>query len=240
MVVKADTKKNRLFLKFSGTVSKKELDRIYTDIRFTVADLLPGFSVINDLSECTLCHLSGIATYKKISNYLIKNGAKNVVRIINKDSLVLKQFLQFAARFAEYIPVYVSTLDEAEALLDNSDESNGLSFHFAGRPVVKYFSNTAKGEGHVLNISTSGCKIASTTFSPELNQQIDMAISLNAYQSTQKTFNIKACVIRTDKDGFAVEYSNLGEERKEELWQDLLLEFDHDTEAFPPDVGMQK
>ena len=237
MVVKANIKKNRLFLKFSGTVSKKELDKIYTDIRFAVADLLPGFSVINDLSECTLCHLSGIASYKKISNYLIKSGAKNVVRIINKDSLVLKQFLQFAARFAEYIPVYVSTLEEAEALLDNSDERNSLSFHFAGRPSVKYFSDTAEGEGQVLNISTNGCKIISTTFPPVIDQEIDITISFNVYQSAQKTFNAKACVVRTDNDGFAVEYSNLSEEIKMELWQDLLLEFEHDTQAFPSDVG---
>lgn len=237
MVVKANIKKNRLFLKSSGSVSKKELDKIYTDIRFAVADLLPGFSVINDLSECTLCHISGIATYKKISNYLIQNGAKNVVRIINKESLVLKQFLQLAARFAEYIPVYVSTLEEAEALLDNSDERNSLSFHFAGQPSVKYFSNTATGEGHVLNISTSGCKIISTTLPPVIDQEVDITVSFNVYQTAQKTFNAKACVVRTDNNGFAVEYSNLSEGRKNELWQDLLLEFEYDAQAFPSDVG---
>jgi len=240
MIVKVDTKKNRLFLKFSGSVSKKELDKIYTDVRFAVADLLPGFSVINDLSECTLCHISGIATYKKISNYLIKNGVRDVVRIINKDSLVLKQFLQFAARFAEYIPIYVSTIEEAEEQLDKASERNRLSFHFAGQPSVKYFSNTARGEGHILNISTSGCKIASTTFPPAIDTEIDIAISLNAYETAQKTFNTKASVVRIDNDGFAVEYSNFSEDRKKELWQDLLLEFEHDTHAFPSDVGKLK
>ena len=88
MIVKVDTKKNRLFLKFAGSVSKKELDKVYTDVRFAVADMLPGFSVVNDLTECDLCHLSAVATYKKISNYLVRNGVKDVVRIINKGSVV--------------------------------------------------------------------------------------------------------------------------------------------------------
>jgi hypothetical protein len=240
MIVKVDIKKNRLFLKFSGSVSKKELDKIYTDVRFAVADLLPGFSVINDLSECTLCHISGIATYKKISNYLIKNGVRDVIRIINKDSLVLKQFLQFAARFAEYIPVYVSTIEEAEAQLDKADERNRLSFHFAGQPSVKYFSDTARGEGHILNISTRGCKITSTTFPPAIDKEIDIAIAFNVYETSPKTFNTKACVVRIDNDGFAVEYSNFSEDRKKELWQDLLLEFEHDSQAFPSDVSKLK
>jgi hypothetical protein len=237
MKVKVDTKKNRLFLKFSGSVSKKELDKIYTDVRFAVADLLPGFSVINDLSECTLCHISGVATYRKISNYLIKNGVRDVVRIINKDSLVLRQFLQFAARFAEYIPVYVSTIEEAEEQLDKSDERNSLSFHFAGRPSIKYFSNIASGEGRILNISTVGCKIASTTFPPAIDEEIDISISFNACENAQKTLNTKAYVVRIDNDGFAVKYSNFSEDAKKELWQNLLLEFEHDSQAFPSDVG---
>jgi hypothetical protein len=44
-------------------------------------------------------------------------------------------------------------------------------------------------------------------------------------------------VVRIDNDGFAVKYSNLSEDAKNELWQDLLLEFEHDSQAFPSDVG---
>ena len=236
MIVKVDTKKNRLFLKFSGSVSKKELDQVYTDVRFAVADLLPGFSVINDLTECNLCHINGVATYKKISNYLIRNGVKDVVRIINKESVVLRQFLNFAARFAEYIPIYVSTLEEAEEQLDKTDRRNRLRFHFAGQLHVEYFSNSARGEGHIIDISTTGCKIASPSFPPVADAVIDIAISFNASETTQKTFSSKACVVRTDDSGFAVEYKDISEEKKEELWQDLLQEFEHDLEAFPPKI----
>ncbi len=229
MIAKVDIKNNRLYLKFSGSVSRKELDKLYTDVRFAVADLLPGFSVINDLTECTLCHISAVATYRKISKYLINNGVRDVVRIINNNSLVLKQFLQLASRFAEYIPVYVSTIEEAEEELNKIDKRYRLSFHFAGPPAVNYFSRNARGEGHVLNISASGCKISSTTFPPAIDQVIDIGITFNSNEIAVKTFSTKACIMRIDNDGFAVEYRDLGEKRKEELWQDLLLEFKHDS-----------
>ena len=238
MIVKVDTKKNRLFLKFSGSVSKKELDKFYTDIRFSVADLLPGFSVVNDVSECTLCHIGAIATYKKISNYLVRNGVKDVVRIINKESVVLRQFLNFASRFAEYIPIYVSTLEEAEEQLDKGDRRGRLRFHFAGHLQAEYFSNTARGEGYIIDISTTGCKIASPTFPPAVNAIIDILISFNAPETTQKTFKAKACVVRTDSSGFAVEYQDVSDETKESLWQGLLQEFEHDLKAFPAEIAL--
>jgi hypothetical protein len=240
MIVKVDTKKNRLFLKFSGSVSKKELDKVYTDVRFAVADLLPGFSVINDLTECNLCHINAVATYKKISNYLVRNGVKDVVRIINKESVVLRQFLNFAARFAEYIPIYVSTLEEAEEQLDKTDRRNRLRFHFAGRLHVEYFSNSARGEGYIIDISTIGCKIASPTFPPAVDAIIDIVISFNALETSQKTFNSKASVVRTDDGGFAVEYKDIINEKKDELWQVLLQEFEYDLEVFPAEIVQQK
>jgi hypothetical protein len=236
MIVKVDTKNNRLYLKFSGSVAKNELDKVYTDIRFAVADLLPGFSVIDDLTECTLCHISAVATYKKISNYLIRNGVKDVVRIINKESVVLRQFLNFASRFAEYIPIYVSTLEEAEEQLDKTGRRKRLRFHFAGRLQAEYFSNTARGEGYIIDISTTGCKIASPTFPPGVDAIIDIVISFNASETVQKTFSTKALVVRTDDGGFAVEFKDISEEKIEELWQDLLREFEHDLEAFPTEI----
>jgi hypothetical protein len=55
-------------------------------------------------------------------------------------------------------------------------------------------------------------------------------------ETAQKTFNAKASVVRSDHGGFAVEYKDIGEEKKEELWQDLLQEFEHDLKAFPAEI----
>jgi hypothetical protein len=63
--VTVDLKKNRLYITIAGRLNKKDLDGLYTDIRFGVADLQPGFTVINDLTKCTLAALSGLPTFKK-------------------------------------------------------------------------------------------------------------------------------------------------------------------------------
>ena len=48
--VKTDIKKNRIYITLPSTIVKKDLEKIYSDIRFGVADLKPGFDVITDLT----------------------------------------------------------------------------------------------------------------------------------------------------------------------------------------------
>jgi hypothetical protein len=232
MKVKVDTVKNRLYLKISGDVSKKALDNLYTDVRFAVADLQPGFSVINDLTECNLCHITGVAVYKKITQYLVSNGVREVVRIINKDSLVLKQFLNFASRFSEYIPIYVNTIQEAEEKLDKSDRRNRLRFRLANLPPVEYVAAGVHYEGHILDISTGGCKIGSDTLIPALQEEIELILSFNGLEMPQENITIKACVVKRDSGEFIVEYTNLGNEEESLLWQCLQNQFEHDSQAY--------
>ena len=52
-----DIKRNGLYITLSCDPSKKVLDKVYTDVRFCVADLKSGFDVVTDLSQCTLGHL---------------------------------------------------------------------------------------------------------------------------------------------------------------------------------------
>lgn len=116
--VRADLKKNRLYITIAGRLNKKDLDGLYIDIRFCVADLQPGFAVINDLSECTLAALSGLPVFKKITDHLISHEVGQVIRIVDKRRIVFKQILNASARMSGYTPVYVTSLEEAEELLD--------------------------------------------------------------------------------------------------------------------------
>jgi hypothetical protein len=238
MIVKINKRKNRLYMKISGNVSKRALDSLYTDVRFAVADLQPGFGVVNDLTECTLCHITGVATYKKITNYLVQNGVRDVVRIINKDSVVLRQFLNFASRFAEYIPLYVSTPEEAEEQLDRADKRSRLRFHFANLPPVEYVTNGTKGEGRIFDISTSGSKISSATILPAADEEIELVIAFNAGETDKKTFSLKASVVSGDTDEFTVEHKDVSEEEEERLWQYLMSQYEHETQQCP--VGVMK
>ena len=44
--VKADIIENRLYFKFSGKAEKDDLDKLYTDVRFLVADLKNNHAVV--------------------------------------------------------------------------------------------------------------------------------------------------------------------------------------------------
>ena len=74
--VKVDIKKNRLYCAWEGNVSKSELDACFTEVRFCVADLQPGFSTIFDLTSCRIVYLDVLSTYKKIVQYLMESTSR--------------------------------------------------------------------------------------------------------------------------------------------------------------------
>ncbi len=228
MKVKADIEKNRLYLNISGNISKAELNRLYTDVRFCVADLQPGFGVISDLSECSLAHLSGVSVYKKIMNYVIINGVGEVVRVINGDSLLFKQVMNLSSIICGYIPIYVSTLEEAEERLNDSNRRNGLRFHYKNLQPIEYVVNGTKGKGCILNISTSGCLVGSPTISPLIDEEILMVIQFDIQDTFQNEFTIKGRVLRKEGDRFGIKYEDFDDARRKQLWDCLLRQFEYE------------
>ena len=123
--VRADIKKNRLYITLSGTIPKKEVESIYTDIRFCVADLKPGFHVITDLTEARIGHLVAIPTFIKIMEYLSASQVGRIVRVVGKAKTLLQQMSRITATVKGYKPSYVSTLDEAEVMVSSFEEASG-------------------------------------------------------------------------------------------------------------------
>lgn len=116
--VSANIKKQRLHITLQGVISSKEAERIYTDIRFCVSDLEPGFTVITDLSQGRIGHLSAISTYRKIMNFLQEKQAGQIIRITGQARIIYLQMLKLSDKVQNYEPIYVSTHEEAETLLD--------------------------------------------------------------------------------------------------------------------------
>ena len=116
----ANIAKNRLYITIAGSVSKDDLDRLYTDVRFCVADLRPGFDVVNDLLDCPLAALNGIPTFKKIANYLAHNKVGRVVRVIRERNIVFKQIVRVSAGMDGYKAIYVNSLEEADTELEKT------------------------------------------------------------------------------------------------------------------------
>lgn len=118
--VSASIKKNRLYITLQGVIHTKEAERLYTDIRFCVSDLEPGFAVITDLTQCRIGHLSAIGIYSKIINFLQEKQVGQIVRIIGDAKIIYLQMMKLTDKFQNYEPKYFPTLGEAEVFLDES------------------------------------------------------------------------------------------------------------------------
>lgn len=124
--ISANIKRNRLDITLRGAISKKEAERIYTDIRFCISDLKPGFAVITDLTGAHLGHLSAIGTFQKITKFLVEKQVGPVIRIVGKANIIFRQIARLSSE-TSYQPQYTKTREEAELLLANLTEKRSAA-----------------------------------------------------------------------------------------------------------------
>ena len=221
--VVANIAKNRLHISVAGNLSRGNLDKLYTEIRFCVADLRPGFGVITDLSDCTIAALSGIPTFRKITSYLITNKVGGVVRVIDEKKVVLKQLINFTARIQGYKADHYYSLAEAEAALSKAQGRDGLRFELHEQS-VKFSIGNLEGNGCVYDLSTSGCAIITTDQLPAVLDKIFLSIEFNKHEKLMGLFEFKAEVIWVGKESFGVKFESIDCEQKEQLWERLIYE----------------
>lgn len=210
--VTVDIKRNLLYVTLTKNPDQKVLNKIYTDVRFGVADLKPGFGVITDLSQCTIGHLNGIPILKKITTFLISNQVGQVVRVLGKKKLIFKQILRYTDLFQGYTVAYVNTREEAENKFLNSPRRNALRFYLHEQQ-IGYRINRQKGTAKIIDISVSGCAVQDATLPLTFGAEISLTIDLFLNQNTPKTFTLSSKVIRAQDNSFAVQF--LDDERKD-------------------------
>ncbi len=220
---KADTNLNRLYIKLAKRLTKKDLDNLYTDIRFCVADLQPGFNVITDLSECSIAALNGVSTFRKISNFLIENRVGIVVRVMNDDSILFRQFINLTSRMQGYKPINVSTLEDAESKIIELSKRSAPRFCLYQQQ-IEYHGAGGQGSGIIVDISTSGCAVTPDAESPKVGEEISISISFKNHEELLAEFTTVAKVVKADSNFFAVQYVSLAAEQKEQLWNRLVHE----------------
>jgi len=221
--VKADIKRNRLYITLPSTANKLELEKIYTEVRFCVADLKPNFDVVTDLSQCTIGHLNGLSVLRKIMDYLVVKEMGRVVRIVEGMSITFKQLLGIASKFQCYKPIYVSSLEEAEKELAQPIKPRGLRFQIHHRQ-IEYSIDQEKGTGNLVDISISGCAVQEATLALSTDTEISMTIPLYHEQGTLSPFTLTATVAREQGDQFAVQFLDLDENREAQLYKCLVNE----------------
>lgn len=221
--VVADIKRNRLSITLASTVSKKELEKIYTDVRFCVADLTSGFDVITDLSQCRIGHLNSLSTLRKIMDYLVVHQPGEIIRIVGRSSLVFKQLLRFATRIQGYKPIYVTSVEEAEEKLRQAIKRNGLRFQMH-RQRVRYTAGQEEGQGDLVDISVSGCAVREITLPVSGDMELSITIPFAGEHETPAAFSLTAKVVRVDDELFAVQFLDLDNDQKAHLYKCLAQE----------------
>jgi hypothetical protein len=221
--VKADIKKNRLYITLPAAANKAELEKIYTDVRFCVADLKPGFDVITDLSQCTIGHLNGISTLRKIMDYLVIKEVGRVVRIAGDMSIILKQLFGIASRFQCYKAIIVTTPEEAEKELLQPVKPKSLSFQIHQRQ-IEYLIHQERGTGYLVDISISGCAVREASIALSADTEISMSIPLYQEKDRLSSFTTTAKVVWGEGDRFALQFLDLDDKQETQLYKCLVNE----------------
>jgi len=224
--VRTDIKKNRLYITLPTCINTKELEKIYSDVRFGVADLKPGFDVVTNLNHCSIGHLSAIPTLRKITAYLVANKVGRVVRIVGNMSVILKQLIALSSKFHCYKPVYVLTEEEAEEELRYPIKPDGIRFQLHNRQ-LDYQINGEQYKGDIIDISTSGCAVQGQSDHLQPGIEIPVTFHLGSPDGSLSAFAFQARVVRVHSDIFAAQFIDLNEVQTDQLYESLAYELNN-------------
>jgi len=219
----ANIQKNRLYITVKGTLNANDMSKLYTDIRFGVADLKPGFDVVNDMSECSVGSLSGIPILKKIMHYLITNKAGRVVRIIDESKVIFQQLLNLMGKLQGYTAIQASSMEEAERVLSEFGVRDGMRVNLHNQ-TIKYLIGDKEGHGQIVDFSMSGCAFRGANITPLLGEILTFSIPFEKHEDLLRVFEGEARIVRAEDDDFAIKFEGLTTDSKERLWKRLVHE----------------
>lgn len=204
--IRVDIPKNRLYCIFAEKITGVEVVDVFAEIQHSVARLKPNFDVVADLSHCHLLELAAIPMLRKIMHYFVDHDVREVVRVVDRQSTVYRQFVNLSARIHSYKPIYVSSPAEAEALLDQAAGRNSLRFNLPNTWIA-IEADTGAFTGKAIDVSFNGCAITSERQLP-LGTLVQLKLPMTDAKAVTRAFEISAQVARTFADGFAVTFLN--------------------------------
>jgi hypothetical protein len=116
--IRADTTKNRLYVKFIGFFDYKEMKAATDKTIEEAKKLKPGFDVINDVSDFKPAAQDMLKEIERAQSFLKKAGVRHGVRVEGKAKLSNIQFSRIG-KAVDYVAEIVETMEEAEKLLDS-------------------------------------------------------------------------------------------------------------------------
>lgn len=220
--IETNFKENCITLTFSSVVKKKDLNSIYTDIRFDAADLKPGFIVIADFSRTKIMYLNAIGVFRNIFNFLITKDCGDIIRVLQDSRVLHKQLLNLVLLAPSHVPNYAPTVEAAQAKLKKMQKRDGIRFSLLQKP-IEIIVGEQKYSGGIKDISTSGVAILTDQFKPEKDSTVKVVFDLKNSKKEEMNFSIQSRVVRVEEDLFAITYVDIDDVTKQNLWNCIVV-----------------
>lgn len=221
---RADIKKNRLNIAISGQATRRQLEKLYTEIRFCSADLQPGFEVISDISQCTVMYIDSLPVLNKIMNYLASQKPGEVVRVAHNKQISSRQLHAYTNSVLWYRSIDACSIAEAENKLVNFTKRTGIRFQLTN-VTVDFKTENGKGHGTVKDISVSGCAVATeSAINLSGGEHMTLSVHFDTTSDSAGNFETQAEVVWVNDASFAVRYAALDLNRQDDLYNLILAE----------------
>jgi len=203
--VEKDVEKNRLFIKIDERADKSFIKKTFITVRSMTADLKPGYGVIVDLLKCEIIYRDAIPFYKEMIKHFVATNAGEIVRVIDKESLVYGQLINLTKKIQSYNAVHVPSVEEAEKKLDKNIYRNSLRLE-VNHLTARFKHSGEKYNFPVKDISTSGCMILCDDFAVEVGERLDIYLYFKGLEKVKSLFQVKSEVVRKGASFFAVKF----------------------------------
>ncbi|OQX60949.1 MAG: hypothetical protein B5M56_10235 [Desulfococcus sp. 4484_241] len=120
--IRADAKKNRLYLTFGKLESSDELARVAEGIRDACRELKPGFTCLTDLRDFEPLDEQLEFFIKGVQEYLVETGVSKVVRVVRKFGAWGHVQFDKLSMHVGYHARYTTSMDEALEILDGKKD----------------------------------------------------------------------------------------------------------------------
>jgi hypothetical protein len=209
--IQIDLKGNILHLSIPDQVDEGELQSIYTDLRFAVADLQPGFHITVDFLQWVDTTLATTETLEKILAYPASFKVGKIVIVADKKQPIFEQVMGLIQIISSLDVVYAANSKEAEVRLASPPlhpQRRGFRFHLDWLQVT-YRKGEKRGSGHLINISTSGCAVRESSLVVAVNEEILITLDFDPHPELPDSLELPAKIIRVKSDLFCAEFKDL-------------------------------
>ena len=116
--IKANTAKNRLYLKLAGLMGEAEARKVHDAILAEIRKLKPGWAVVNDISELKPADEKATEHLRRAQEASAKAGLSRVVRVVGAQAITNLQWNRTLQQAQGVRADVVGSVADADKLLD--------------------------------------------------------------------------------------------------------------------------